>query len=67
MVKFYRHIDIRIDVEAKDENAAEQIFQDMGITASMNGEMIAPNILKYKTNYPVEIVDWDDLRRSADQ
>lgn len=60
MKNFYRHMSIRVDIEAKDEKEAEQICQDMNVdvTYKISGkDAISGN----DRVLHCEIVDWDDL------
>ena len=63
MPRFYRYMDIRVDVSANSEKEAEQIFEEMDIIAFIRGEPEGPRTLKYQKDYPVDIVDWDDLEQ----
>lgn len=60
MKKFYRHMDLRVDIQANNEEEAEQIYQDMNIdvtykVSDVSSDMKDPRIINS------EIVDWDDI------
>ena len=66
MPHFYRHIDIRVDLSANSKEEAEQIFEDMDIVAFTRGDPTGKRVLNYQRDYPVDIVDWDDLREEIE-
>jgi hypothetical protein len=65
MPRFYRHMDIRVDIDANSEEEAEQIYQEMDIIAFTRGEPAGKRVLSYKVDYPVDIVNWDNIVRSV--
>lgn len=54
---FYRHINVRIDIEAETATEAEEFFRDMNLVAQIYDDEGF-----IRDEYDVEIVEWEDLK-----
>jgi hypothetical protein len=57
---FYRHINIRVEIEAESDREAEEFFQNMNIVAQTYDKEGY-----VEDEYDVEIVDWEDLKEDT--
>jgi hypothetical protein len=57
---FYRHINVRVDIDAESDREAEEFFQNINIVAQTYDKEGHVD-----EEYDAEIVDWDDLREEA--